>query len=133
MNAPRHDGHPTTDTDRGDALAASQILAETQRRARRGFATQTPLAALVGAVVVLVAYGSIWLSVRHQSPYAGPGGAVIALVYGLIGVSVAVNVTLYRRATRGVTGASRHADAITALAVAVPWGSGVRVHGSPGS
>ena len=121
MNTPRHEDPPTTDTARADALAASRLLAETQTRARRGFATQTPLAALVGAMVVLVVYGSIWLSVRDQSPYTGPSGAVIALVYGLVGVSVAVNVTMYRRATRGVTGASRHADAITALAVAVPW------------
>jgi hypothetical protein len=100
MTTSRHDHQPPSDT------------------ARRGFATQRPLAALVGAVVVLVVYGSIWLSVRHQTPYTGPSGAVIGLVYGLVGVSVAVNVTMYRRATRGVTGASRQADAITVLAVA---------------
>jgi hypothetical protein len=121
MTTRRHDDQPPIDTARVDALEASRLLVETERRARRGFATQRPLPALVGAVVVLVVYGSIWLSVRHQSPYTGPSGAVIGLVYGLVGVSVAVNVTMYRRATRGVTGASRQADAITALAVAAPW------------
>lgn len=66
-------------------------------------------------------YGSIWLSVRHQTPYSGPTVGVLGLVYGLIGLSIAINLTMYRRATRGVTGASRRAEGITAVAVAVPW------------
>ena len=100
---------------------AADLLASARRNARRGFEQRTPLLCLVSAVVLLVVYGMLWLSVRDQNPYAGPSAAVLVWVYSIVAVSVVVSVTGYRRATRGVRGQSRREDAIAGLAVGVPW------------
>ena len=54
--------------------------------------------------VILVAYGSLWLSTRGQHPYQGPSLGVVALVYVAVAVAFAVSVKVYRRATAGVSG-----------------------------
>jgi hypothetical protein len=55
-------------------------------------------------VVTLVGYGALWLSTRGQHPYTGPSLGVIALVYALVAVSIAVAAKVYQRATAGVSG-----------------------------
>ena len=109
------------DDDRFDASDAAELLLSTRRKARRGFEQTTPLLYLCAAMVVLGAYGALWLSVRHQDPYVGPSLAVIGWVYGLVVVSIVVSATTYRRATHGVRGPSRREDAIRGLAIGVPW------------
>ncbi len=109
------------DDDRFDPSDAADLLVSTRRKARRGFEQTTPLLYLVGAFVLLGAYGMLWLSVRHQDPYVGPSLAVIGWVYGIVAVSVVVSATTYRRATHGVRGPSRREDAIRGLAIGVPW------------
>lgn len=112
---------PAAGDDRFDPSDAADLLARARRAARRDFEQRTPLLCLVSAVVLLVVYGLLWLSVRDQHPYVGPSGAVVGWVYGIVAVSVVVSVTGYRRATRGVRGQSRREDAIAGLAVGVPW------------
>jgi hypothetical protein len=107
--------------DHFDPSDAADLLVRTRRTARRGFGQRTPLLCLVAAVVVLAAYGTLWLSVRDQDPYVGPSRAVIGWVYGIVAVSIVVSAAAYRRATRGVRGPSRREDAVAALAVGVPW------------
>src|SRR5262245_56116093 len=109
------------DEDRFDPSDAADLLVSTRRKARRGFEQTTPLGYLFAAAVVGAAYGAIWLSVRHQTPYVGPSLAVIGWVYGIVLVSVVVSTTAYRRATRGVHGPSRREDAIRGLAIGLPW------------
>jgi hypothetical protein len=58
------------------------------------------------SAVILVAYGSLWLSTRGQHPYKGPSFGVVALVYAAVAVALAVSVKVYRRATAGVSGPS---------------------------
>ncbi len=79
-----HDVDQTTTADDGDGLdprEAARLLAQTEREARRQF-NLSPLwiNAVMGAVI-LVAYGSLWLSTRGQHPYKGPSLGVVALVY----------------------------------------------------
>jgi hypothetical protein len=112
---------PVDGDDHFDPGDAADLLVSARRTARRGFEQRTPLVCLVAAVVVLAAYGALWLSVRDQDPYVGPSRAVIGWVYGIVAVSVAVSMATYRRATRGVRGKSRREDAIAGLAVGVPW------------
>ncbi len=117
-----HDISSTPPVDgRFGAIEAADLLASTQRDARRSFEQRTPLIYLVSAVVVLAVYGTLWLSVRDQDPYVGPTPAVIGWVYAIVAVSAAVSIAAYRRATRGVRGRSRREDAIAGVAVGVPW------------
>ncbi|MGH2595672.1 MAG: hypothetical protein ACRDH7_06890 [Actinomycetota bacterium] len=109
------------DADRFDPSDAADLLVSTRRRARRGFEQRTPVVYLFAAVVMLGAYGALWLSVRHQDPYVGPSLAVIGLIYGIVVVAVVVSATTYRRATRGIRGPSRREDAIRGIAIGVPW------------
>ncbi len=109
------------DDDRFDPDDAAELLVSTRRKAQRGFNQTTPLAYLLAAVVMLGAYGAIWLSVRHQDPYVGPSLAVIGWVYGIVLLSVVVSATTYRLATHGVRGPSRREDAIRGIAIGVPW------------
>jgi hypothetical protein len=109
------------DDDHFEPSDAADLLVSTRRNARRGFEQRTPLLYLALAVLVGAAYGTLWLSVRHQDPYVGPSLAVIGWVYGIVGVSVVVSATAYRRATRGVRRATRREDNIRGLAIGVPW------------
>ena len=109
------------DGDQLDPHEAAELLLRTQRNARRGFEQLTPLVCVVAGVVLLAAYGTLWLSVRDQHPYVGPSGAAVAWVYGFVAVSALVSSTAYRRAIRGVHGPSRRDGAIAAVAVGVPW------------
>ena len=101
--------------------AAADLLVTTRRAARRSFEPRTPLVSAISAVVVLAIYGILWLSVRNQHPYVGPSENATAWAYTILAVSIAVNVTTYRRAVRGVSGRSRREDALAWLAVGAPW------------
>jgi hypothetical protein len=73
--------------------------------------------AVMGAVI-LVAYGSLWLSTRGQHPYKGPSPGVVALMYVAVAVAFAVSVKVYRRATAGVSGPAvrqRQAEGVAIL------------------
>ena len=109
------------DDDQFEPSDAADLLVDARRKAYRGFEQTTPLLYLLAAVVLGGAYGALWFSVRHQDPYVGPSLAVIGWVYGIVMVSVIVSATTYRRATHGISGPSRHEDAIRGLAIGVPW------------
>ncbi len=102
-----HDTGHTTSPDDGDGLdprEAARLLAQTEREARRQFNLSPRWVSAVMGVVILVAYGSLWLSTRGQHPYTGPSLGIVALVYAAVAVAFAVSVKVYRRASTGVTG-----------------------------
>jgi hypothetical protein len=124
-----HDADQTTRADDGgelDPREAARLLAQTKREARRQF-NLSPLwiNAVMGAVV-LVAYGSLWLSTRGQHPYSGPSLGVVTLVYVAVAVAFAVSVKVYRRATAGVTGPPLRQQQVEGIAILVSF-----VLGSP--
>jgi len=122
MNGTRN----TDDTaarDNGDGLKPQQaaaLLAETKLRARRRFEANPPVLSVIRALIVLAAYGGVWLSVRGQHPYQGPSGLAIAVLYILVIVVIAASVAVLRRATAGVKGKTQARPA-EVIVLAAAW------------
>jgi len=119
------DGHApeTTDDEEGplDPRAAAALLEQTTARARRQFDLKPPLLMLIGAAVVLVAYGAVWLSVHRQHPYSGPSGTALVVLYTTLVTWLIVVATFFRRATAGVGGRSSRQRGAEGAAFATIW------------
>lgn len=102
--------HPpdTTTAENGgnfDPQQAAALLDQATQQARRTFGPgMPPLLWAFRAVLVLVAFGGCWLSVRGQDPYSGPTGAVIPVIFALVAVNIVWSVWVIRRAGAGVSG-----------------------------
>src|SRR3954454_9030653 len=104
-----------------DPRGAERLLGQTQRRAQRGLDFRSPWLSLIAAAVALVAFGTLWLSVRGQHPYKGPTAVSLVVLYAVVAIRIATVVYAHRRATAGVSGRSvrrRRAEA-AALAMAL--------------
>lgn len=102
-----------------DAGEAARLLAQTQRQAQRDLDFRSPLLSLVAAVVVLVGFGIVWLSVRGQHPYTGPTAASLVVLYALIAIRIGTVISAQSRAGAGVSGRSvrlRRAEGAAAAA-----------------
>ncbi len=104
-----------------DPRAAAALLEQTTRNAQRQFDYRSPLLMLIGAVVVLVAYGAVWLSVRGQHPYSGPAGWALAVLYTTVIVWAVLVASFYRRATSGVSGRSVQQQKAEGAAFVTIW------------
>lgn len=104
-----------------DPRAAATLLEQAKRRAQRQFDIGPPLLMLLGAAVVLVAYGAVWLSVRGQHPYSGPSGTALAVLYSTLIVWVVVVGVVFRRATSGVSGRTSRQRKAEGAAFATVW------------
>jgi hypothetical protein len=112
----------TTIADNGGSLdprQAADLLDQTAQQTRRRIEPYPPWLLAIRAVMALVIYGSVWLSVRGQHPYNHPTAAVIPVLVVLVVVNFVATVTVARRATAGVTGRSRLRPAETAAMVVV--------------
>jgi hypothetical protein len=78
---------------------------------------------LVAAMVVLIAYGAIWLSVRDQHPYTGPSLGALGVLYMAIAAFGILVAVVTRRAISGVSGRSSQRRRGEAIAFAVAWTS----------
>ena len=116
--------NPAPDTTPGngsdfDPREAAALLNQTRRQARRQFEPAQPWLLAIRAVLVLAALGTVWLSVRGQHPYQGPGGSALLVVAAFVVINYTATVAVRRRATAGVRGKSRFSPAeITILAAA---------------
>jgi hypothetical protein len=108
MNGTRDADETETADDYGglDPREAARLLEQTGREAQRRLDFRSPLLSLLGAAVVLVALGVVWLSVRGQHPYKGPTAAALGLMYAVVFAWIGVVVAVTRRATAGVSGRS---------------------------
>ena len=108
MNGTRDTHEITTGEDGGqlDPREAARLLEQTTREAHRKFELSSPLLSALGAAVVLVALGAVWLSVRGQHPYKGPTAAGLLVMYGILVCWIVVVVTFRRRGTSGLSGRS---------------------------
>jgi hypothetical protein len=90
-----------------DPREAAVLLERTRLRARRQLEPAPPWLLVVRAVLVLVACGTVWLSVRGQHPYRHPTAAdvVVMVAFGIVNLGVTVAVA--KRATTGIRGRSR--------------------------
>jgi hypothetical protein len=103
-----------------DPREAAQILEQAQRKARRQFDPQPPVAVIVGgAGVFLFGYGAVWWSMRDQHPYSsGPALWSLGVLYGLIAVSAIAGSVIYNRAQAGVSGRARRQRQVQGIAIA---------------
>jgi hypothetical protein len=119
MNA-QGNANESTPTDGGDWLdprEAAGLLERTQREAQRKLTSDKPVLSVFSALVVLATYGSIWSSSRGHHPYTGPSLDVVGVVYILVAVAALVSISVYVRATAGVSGRSRQ----EARTMAIPF------------
>lgn len=89
-----------------DAQSASVIMQQARDRAEHELTIDRPVIFGAWALVYLVGYGVIWLSVRGQRPYQAPAGWALALLIVLAAMALAVTATVTDRATSGVGGVS---------------------------
>ena len=92
--------------------------------AQRELDFRSPWLSLLAAAAALVAFGSIWLSVRGQHPYRYPTAVGLLGLYAVLAIRIASVVWAHRRASAGVSGRSvrrRRAEgaALAAALVAV--------------
>jgi hypothetical protein len=121
--------NPTPDTTAGhggtfDPREAAALLDQTRRQARRQFEPAQPWLRAIRAVLVLAALGAVWLSVRGQHPYQGPGGSALLVVAAFVVINFTATVAVRARATAGVSGRTRFSPAEIAVmtaAWAVPF------------
>jgi hypothetical protein len=135
MNGTRETHDTATDDDEGglDPREAATLLEQTTRDAQRKFDMRSPGLSLLGAAVVLVALGAVWLSVRGQHPYKGPTAAGLLVMYGVLCCWIGVVVTVNRRAMTGLSGRSvrqqrAYGAAVVTALVAVSVFQGVLKH-----
>jgi hypothetical protein len=94
------------DEGRLDPHGAARLLAQSQRQAQRDLEFRSPSLSLLAAVVALVAFGAVWLSVRGQHPYKGPTAVSLLVLYAVVAVRIGTVVYAHRRARAGVSGRS---------------------------
>ncbi|HVS84101.1 MAG TPA: hypothetical protein VHD91_00550 [Gaiellaceae bacterium] len=95
-----------------DPRAAAALLEQTTRSAARRFDQRPTILFVAAAVTVLVGYGAVWLSVRHQHPYSGPTGAALGVLYGVLAAWIVLNVVLMQRSLTGRTSPRRRIEAL---------------------
>jgi hypothetical protein len=99
---------------------AAAIMQDARSHARKELAINAPVVCATAALVMLIGYGAMWLSVRAQHPYRGPSGVALAAVFVLFGFAVAAVVVVAHRAAEGVGGQSARYRRI----LVATWGAG---------
>ena len=102
-----------------DARRAVVLLGQTTRQARRQFEPDPPWLLVVRALLALIAYGALWLSVRGQHPYGHPTAAVIPVAIAVGIANVIATIVVAKRAGAGTSGRLRLRPAEIALMAAV--------------
>lgn len=102
-----------------DPRNAAVLLDQTTLQARRQFEPNPPWLLAIRAVLALIAYGALWLSVRGQHPYLHPTPAVIPVGIAVGIVNVVATAAVAKRATAGISGRLRLRPAEIALMVLV--------------
>ncbi len=120
MNGTFDRGTITREDEGGlDPREAARLLVQTQQRAQRGFDFRSPWLSLLAAAAALVAFGSVWLSVRGQHPYKYPTVVGLLGLYAVVAIRIGSVMFAHRRATAGVSGRSvrqRRAEGAALLA-----------------
>lgn len=89
-----------------DPRAAARLLAQTQRQAQRELDFRSPWLSLLAAAAALIAFGSVWLSVRGQHPYKYPTVVGLLGLYVVVAIRIGSVLSAHRHARAGVSGRS---------------------------
>jgi hypothetical protein len=101
-----------------DPRGAAAIMTQAGERARRELRVRRPVVLGTWAVVVLVSYGAMWLSVRGQRPVTGPAWETLLLAFLLFLAAAGITANVVDRAAAGVGGRSEFQRGIFCLALA---------------
>lgn len=112
---------PVDDGGELDPGAAAALLDRTTRRAQRAFEGRPLVLFLVGAATVVLAYGAVWLSVRHQHPYRGPHGVGLGVMYGVLAIWIVIVAAVRGRQVSGIGGRAARQRRIFGTTFAVVW------------
>jgi hypothetical protein len=114
-------GKTKTHDDQGglDPREAARLLAQTQRQAENALDFRSPWLSLLAAAAALVAFGSVWLSVRGQHPYRYPTVVGLLGLYAVVAIRIGSVLYAHRRATAGVSGRSVRQQRAEGVALAV--------------
>jgi len=112
------DGADASEAGMG-AQDAAVIMSEARERARHELTVNRPAIFVSWALVYLLGYGVVWLSVRGQHPFHAPAGWALALLALLAVVALGVTAQLTDRATTGIGGVSAQRRRIYWLSLAV--------------
>jgi hypothetical protein len=102
-----------------DPQDAAVIMQEARERANLELNIRHPAIFASWALVYLLGYGVVWLSVRGQQPYRAPAGWALALLALLAVMALGVTAMVTDRATSGVSGASTLRWRIYWLSIAI--------------
>jgi hypothetical protein len=100
------DGADVSEAAGMDPQSAALIMRDARETARRELTVNRPAIFASWALVYLIGYGVIWLSVRGQRPFHAPAGWALALLAVLAVLALAVSAQVTDRAASGVGGAS---------------------------
>ena len=118
---PPWEATPVEDGGELDPREAALVLDQAARRAQRAFEGRPLVLFLIGAATTLLAYGAIWLSVRHQHPYRGPHGVGLGVMYGVLAVWIVTVMSVRGRQASGVGGRAARQRRIFGTTFAVVW------------
>jgi hypothetical protein len=113
------DGADASDAVGLGARDAAVIMGEARERARHELTVNRAAIFASWALVYLLGYGVVWLSVRGQRPVHAPAGWALALLALLAVLALGVTAQLTDRATSGVGGLSAQRRRIYWLSLAV--------------
>jgi hypothetical protein len=107
MNGADYEGTTETYEEGGlDPREAARLLEETTRQTQRRLDFRSPWLSVLAAAAALVAFGSVWLSVRGQHPYRYPTVVGLLGLYAVLAIRIGSVVYAHRRAQAGVSGRS---------------------------
>jgi hypothetical protein len=112
---------PYKDEGELDPLGAARLLTQTQRQTERELDFRSPALSVLAAAAALIAFGSVWLSVRGQHPYKWPTPVGLIGLWVVIAIRIGSVLYAHHRAQAGVSGRSvrRHQADAAALMVAL--------------
>jgi hypothetical protein len=119
MNDDSGTGRASTDADddQFDAHAAAAIVADARERALRELRARYPLVFTVWGLILVIGYGVLWLSVRGQHPYIGPGPLALLALTLLLAIGAVTTVIAVGRPMTGIGGVSAVQRRVHSLAL----------------
>ena len=126
-NARPEPAESATADDSGEELdlgRAAAIMQDARKRALRELRARYPVVFATWGLVLMIGYGTMWLSVLGQHPYTGPAPWSLVVLTLLLAAGAVTTVIIVGRALTGIGGASAaqrrvHYLALTAAYVGV--------------
>jgi|SRR5215469_1617027 len=104
------------DQDMGaDIQRAATILQDASDHARHQLTYRYPVLFATWGLMYLLGYGALWLSVRDQHPYVGPGPTALLWLTVVVAAAMVITVILVGRAVSGVGGSTARQRRVYAL------------------